>query len=99
LLEQAGLSPGLASPVIDWLDPDSLPYDSEGAEEDWYLRLKPAYRNANRADGQRFRTGVAARLHGVKSRCKKSLLMSATLPAVDGHQRQHRRPDADCFIK
>lgn len=49
LLEQAGLSPGLASPVIDWLDPDSLPYDSEGAEEDWYLRLKPAYRNANRA--------------------------------------------------
>lgn len=48
LLEQLGLSSGLASPVIDWLDPDSLPYDSEGAEEDWYLRLKPAYRNANR---------------------------------------------------
>lgn len=48
LLVQLGLSSGLASPVIDWLDPDSLPYDSEGAEEDWYLRLKPAYRNANR---------------------------------------------------
>ncbi|HEX5278267.1 MAG TPA: type II secretion system minor pseudopilin GspK [Fluviicoccus sp.] len=48
LLEQVGVSGGLVSPVIDWLDPDSLPYDSEGAEEDWYLRLKPAYRNANR---------------------------------------------------
>lgn len=48
LLEQAGGSSGLASPVIDWLDPDSLPHDSEGAEEDWYLRLKPAYRSANR---------------------------------------------------
>ncbi|RZU45169.1 type II secretion system protein K (GspK) [Fluviicoccus keumensis] len=49
LLAQVGVSPGLASPLIDWLDPDSLPYDSEGAEEDWYLRLKPAYRTANRA--------------------------------------------------
>jgi general secretion pathway protein K len=48
LLAQVGVSTGLVSPVIDWLDPDSLPYDSEGAEEDWYLRLKPAYRNANR---------------------------------------------------
>lgn len=48
LLQQLGLSPGLASAVIDWLDPDNMPYDSEGAEEDWYLRLKPAYRSANR---------------------------------------------------
>jgi len=37
----------LVSPVIDWLDTDNLPYDSDGAEEDWYLRLKPAYRAAN----------------------------------------------------
>ncbi len=48
LLSQLGLSSSLVSPLIDWLDPDSQPYDSEGAEEDWYLRLTPAYRAANR---------------------------------------------------
>lgn len=48
LLSLLDISPTLASPVIDWLDADSLPYDGDGAEEDWYLRLKPAYRSANR---------------------------------------------------
>ncbi len=48
LLAALDISPTLASPVIDWLDPDNLPFDSDGAEEDWYLRLKPAYRSANR---------------------------------------------------
>lgn len=47
LLVALDISPMLVSPVIDWLDPDNLPYDSDGAEEDWYLRLKPAYRAAN----------------------------------------------------
>jgi general secretion pathway protein K len=37
----------LVSSTIDWLDADNLPYDSDGAEEDWYLRFKPAYRAAN----------------------------------------------------
>lgn len=48
LLASLDISPTLASPVIDWLDEDNMPYDSDGAEEDWYLRLKPAYRAANR---------------------------------------------------
>lgn len=47
LLAALDISPILVSPVIDWLDNDNLPYDSDGAEEDWYLRLKPAYRAAN----------------------------------------------------
>ncbi|MCB1673293.1 MAG: type II secretion system minor pseudopilin GspK [Moraxellaceae bacterium] len=47
LLVSLDISAMLASPVIDWLDKDNLPYDSDGAEEDWYLRLKPAYRAAN----------------------------------------------------
>ena len=48
LLLDLEISPALASPVIDWIDTDNLPNDSDGAEEDWYLRLKPAYRSANR---------------------------------------------------
>lgn len=47
LLVALDISPMLVSPIIDWLDTDNLPYDSDGAEEDWYLRLKPAYRAAN----------------------------------------------------
>ncbi len=47
LLVSLDISAILVSPVIDWLDKDNLPYDSDGAEEDWYLRLKPAYRAAN----------------------------------------------------
>lgn len=47
LLAVLDVSPMLVSPTIDWLDADNLPYDSDGAEEDWYLRLKPAYRAAN----------------------------------------------------
>jgi len=47
LLVALDVSPMLVSPVIDWLDTDNLPNDSDGAEEDWYLRLKPAYRAAN----------------------------------------------------
>jgi general secretion pathway protein K len=49
LLVALDISPMLVSPIIDWLDADNLPYDSDGAEEDWYLRLKPAYRAANHA--------------------------------------------------
>ena len=41
LLVALDISPMLVSPIIDWLDTDNLPYDSDGAEEDWYLRLKP----------------------------------------------------------
>lgn len=48
LLAMLDISPTLSSPVIDWLDPDNLPTDGDGAEEDWYLRLSPAYRSANR---------------------------------------------------
>lgn len=48
LLAALDISPALVSPVIDWIDTDNLPNDSDGAEEDWYLRLKPAYRSANR---------------------------------------------------
>jgi general secretion pathway protein K len=47
LLVNLDISAVLVAPVIDWLDNDNLPYDSDGAEEDWYLRLKPAYRAAN----------------------------------------------------
>lgn len=48
ILSALEISPALASPIIDWIDSDNLPNDSDGAEEDWYLRLKPAYRSANR---------------------------------------------------
>ena len=48
LLAALDISPALVSPVIDWIDTDNFPNDSDGAEEDWYLRLKPAYRSANR---------------------------------------------------
>lgn len=48
LLEVLSLDPGLADRVVDWLDADTTP-EREGAEDDLYGRLSPAYRTANSA--------------------------------------------------
>ena len=47
LLELLQLPQGLSSTLSDWLDADS-DADPEGAEDAYYLGLKPAYRSANR---------------------------------------------------
>jgi general secretion pathway protein K len=49
LLEQLALPVELADSLVDWLDEDSLPMGSSGAEDDYYLRQDPAYRCANRS--------------------------------------------------
>jgi len=49
LLEQLALPVELADSLVDWLDEDSLPTGSSGAEDDYYLRQDPAYRCANRS--------------------------------------------------
>ena len=49
LLTQLAISVELADSLVDWLDPDSLPTGSSGAEDDYYLRQNPAYRCANRS--------------------------------------------------
>lgn len=49
LLRQLAMPPELADSLVDWLDADSLPSGSAGAEDDYYLRLNPAYRCANRS--------------------------------------------------
>lgn len=46
LLESLGLDPGLIDALIDWIDPDSQPRPN-GAEDLYYLTLKPPYRAAN----------------------------------------------------
>lgn len=48
ILSTASLPPELADSLIDWLDPDSQPYSSQGAEDDYYQRQTPSYRTANR---------------------------------------------------
>lgn len=47
LLTQQQIPDNLVWPLIDWIDEDSEPVNSEGAEETYYLREKPAYRTAN----------------------------------------------------
>ena len=47
LLRNLGLPDTLSSPLIDWEDTDSNPVDSDGAEDDYYSRMAPAYRAAN----------------------------------------------------
>ncbi len=49
LLSEERLDPNIASAVVDWLDPDNTPTGSGGAESDWYMRLDPPYRAANRS--------------------------------------------------
>ena len=49
LLEQLAIPGELADSLLDWLDADSLPTGSSGAEDDYYLRQDPAYRCANRS--------------------------------------------------
>lgn len=39
--------PGLVQAVGDWVDPDINPHYPDGAEDDYYLGLTPAYRTAN----------------------------------------------------
>lgn len=39
---------GLVQAVRDWVDPDINPQIPDGAEDDYYLGLTPAYRTANR---------------------------------------------------
>ncbi len=46
LLESLGLDPGLTDALLDWIDPDSQPRPN-GAEDLYYLTLKPPYRAAN----------------------------------------------------
>ena len=48
LLRVLQLPPALAGALGDWLDADS-DAAPDGAEDDYYLGLKPAYRSANRA--------------------------------------------------
>jgi general secretion pathway protein K len=47
LLQAAGLRADLADAITDWIDADSEPRGSEGAEDDFYLRLGRPYRAAN----------------------------------------------------
>ncbi len=46
LLQSLGLNPALTDALIDWIDPDSQPRPN-GAEDLYYLTLKPPYRAAN----------------------------------------------------
>ncbi len=48
LLTALNIDPAKASAVADWLDTDSEPYGTDGAEESYYSGLEPPYRPANR---------------------------------------------------
>ena len=48
LLRLFGLDPIIAQAVIDWLDPDTNPNMTGGAEDSYYMQLIPGYRSANR---------------------------------------------------
>lgn len=48
LLTNLHLSESIAIAAVDWMDENNEPEGYDGAESDWYLRLKPAYRAANR---------------------------------------------------
>ncbi len=47
LLKNLGLPENLAPALVDWLDSDSDPTGSDGAEDDFYSRLERPYRTAN----------------------------------------------------
>jgi general secretion pathway protein K len=47
MLAYFGLEPGLASAVIDWMDPDQSASGPFGAEDDYYATMVPPYRAAN----------------------------------------------------
>lgn len=47
LLAALGLDEALAAAVVDWMDEDVEPRFPAGAEDDYYLRLEPAYRTSN----------------------------------------------------
>jgi len=47
LLPMIGLRAELADAITDWIDADSDPQSSEGAEDAYYLRLATPYRSAN----------------------------------------------------
>ncbi len=49
LLAQLAFPADLADSLVDWLDADSVPLSAGGAEDDFYLRLNPPYRAANRS--------------------------------------------------
>ncbi|OOZ39178.1 hypothetical protein BOW53_12765 [Solemya pervernicosa gill symbiont] len=51
LLKQLGLEAALLQAVTDWIDEDINPRYPDGAEDDYYLGLQPAYRTANREIG------------------------------------------------
>ncbi len=48
LLSLLGLPSALADALVDWIDADSVPQSSAGAEDDYYLALNPPYLAANR---------------------------------------------------
>lgn len=47
LLESLEIPAEVAPAVIDWLDPDDDPYGADGAEINYYERLKPPYKTKN----------------------------------------------------
>lgn len=47
LLQILELDPDIAMAVVDWIDPDSTASGSQGAEDDYYIGLDPAYLAAN----------------------------------------------------
>jgi len=47
LLRRAQIEPEWADKVVDWLDPDVLPYGTDGAEDQVYTGLTPPYRPPN----------------------------------------------------
>lgn len=47
LLENLGLEGGIMSAVVDWIDADQNTTFPDGAEDDVYMGLTPAYRTAN----------------------------------------------------
>src|SRR6218665_3096293 len=46
LLKNLGLPTNLAPALVDWMDSDSEPTGSDGAEDDFYSRLERPYRTA-----------------------------------------------------
>ena len=47
LLASLGIEPKWAGYVVDWIDPDIMPTNPEGAEDSVYLGQTPPYRTAN----------------------------------------------------
>jgi len=46
LRQDVDISPALIDTIIDWIDPDTIPYGA-GAEDDSYTALDPPYRTSN----------------------------------------------------